>query len=32
MSAMLGASEDPDADFVRLLDDGLAQLEAGLAI
>jgi AcrR family transcriptional regulator len=32
MSAMLGASEDRDADFVQLLDDGLAQLEAGLAI
>ena len=32
MAAMLGASEDPDTDFVRLLDDGLAQLEAGLAI
>jgi AcrR family transcriptional regulator len=32
MSAMLGASEDPSADFVEILDDGLAQLEAGLAI
>jgi AcrR family transcriptional regulator len=32
MSAMLGASEDPSAGFVELLDDGLAQLEAGLAI
>jgi AcrR family transcriptional regulator len=32
MSAMLGAGEDPKADFVELLDEGLAQLEAGLAI
>jgi AcrR family transcriptional regulator len=32
MSAMLGASEDPSADFVDLLDSALAQLEAGLAI
>jgi hypothetical protein len=33
LSAMLGASEDPSgADFVELLDGGLAQLEAGLAI
>jgi AcrR family transcriptional regulator len=32
ISAMLGVSEDPGADFVELLDDGLAQLEAGLAI
>jgi AcrR family transcriptional regulator len=32
MSALVGVSEDPNADFVQLLDDGLAQLEAGLAI
>jgi AcrR family transcriptional regulator len=32
MSAMLTATEDPGADYVDLMDTGLAQLEAGLAI
>ena len=32
MSAMLAASEDPDADWIELMDSGLGQLEAGVRI
>jgi len=32
ISAMLAASEDPGADWIGLMDDGLARLEAGLQI
>ena len=29
LSALFAAAEDPEADIVRLIDGGLAQLEAG---
>jgi hypothetical protein len=29
---MLDAAEDPDADYLKLMETGLAQLEAGLPI
>jgi AcrR family transcriptional regulator len=32
LSAMFAAADDPDADVLSLLDEGLAQLEAGLPI
>jgi AcrR family transcriptional regulator len=32
ISAMLDAAEDPDADYLKLMETGLAQLEAGLPI
>jgi len=32
MSAMLAATEDPNADYFELMDTALAQLEAGLPI
>ena len=32
LSAMFAAAEDPEADLVRLLDEGIAHLEAGLPL
>jgi len=32
LSAMFAAAENPDADIVSLIDEGLAQLEAGLPL
>jgi AcrR family transcriptional regulator len=32
ISAMLAAADDPDADYLELMDDGLAHLEAGLRV
>lgn len=32
LSAMFAAAEDPEADLIRLLDEGMAQLEAGLPL